>query len=478
MKKILALLVAAGVVAAWPAATWFYGNRAQASAEQFAAAITQTVPYVTLKSSEYTKSFSGATQTIRLVPNFPMPGDAKMPELVIENKIEHGPFPGFSGVGAARITHQIVWPPEVKAELAKLWGQQEPLSMVTNMTLAGGGTTTIKSPAATAKIDKANVAFQGLDGVINFAPGFANLDYSITAPGATADDGESKMVVGKIASSGAQTKLAGMEKVYVGKQNASFDSLDFISKGQPAATVKNITYVTETTVPEANLLTVTGKLNGTALKFSNFDMGTLDYTYSLSKLHAPTIEALSKDLQTQMSKPAAPKAADAILNSIDTAILEAFKKHLPELSKHVPRMNIDSMRIGTAKDYAQLNGSVLLKPVTAQEVQNPMSILPKVDASINVEMSESLLQMLAGQASEKMMSEQAEMIATMPPAQRAQMELQMREQSKLIVDQQLGGLVQQGYIVRSVGKFSSQIALKEGKLTVNGKPVGQGLLGK
>jgi uncharacterized protein YdgA (DUF945 family) len=56
------------------------------------------------------------------------------------------------------------------------------------------------------------------------------------------------------------------------------------------------------------------------------------------------------------------------------------------------------------------------------------------------------------------------------------METQMREQSKMIVDEQLNEIVKQGYLVRGVGKVSAQIALKEGQLTVNGKPVGQGLL--
>jgi uncharacterized protein YdgA (DUF945 family) len=152
------------------------------------------------------------------------------------------------------------------------------------------------------------------------------------------------------------------------------------------------------------------------------------------------------------------------------------KQHLPELSKHVPRFNLEALRIGTEKDYAQMNGSMFLKPVTAQEIENPMMILPKIDASLNIELSESIVQLLAGQAGQRMMGNQAEMMATLPPEQRAQMEIQMREQSMMMVDEQLSGLVQQGYLVRGVGKVSAQIALKEGQLTVNGKPVGQGLL--
>jgi uncharacterized protein YdgA (DUF945 family) len=86
------------------------------------------------------------------------------------------------------------------------------------------------------------------------------------------------------------------------------------------------------------------------------------------------------------------------------------------------------------------------------------------------------VQMIAGQAGERMLGGQTDAMASMPAEQRAQMETQMREQTKMMVDEQLNSLVQSGYIVRGVGKVSAQIALKEGKLTVNGKPVGEGLL--
>jgi uncharacterized protein YdgA (DUF945 family) len=476
MKKIIALLIAAGVVAAWPAATWFYGKRAQASAEQFSSAITQAVPYVSVVSSEYNKGFLSSSQTIRLSPAFPAMGDKKWPELVIENKIEHGPFPGFSGVGAARISHNVIWPAEVKAQLAKLWGQQEPLTMVTTMGLAGGGTTTFKSPPANAKIDAATVAFQGLDGVMNFAPGFAKIDYTLAMPGATVEDAEAKIVLGKIASSGAHTKLAGTEKIYTGKQTASFESLDVVGKGKPGATLKNVNYVVETSAPEANLLSAIGKFTGAALKVADLDLGALDYTYSMSKLHAPSVEALTKAIQTEIGNTAQKAGDAAAAQASNAAMLNAVKQHLPELSKHVPRFNIDNLRVGTAKDYAQLNATMFLKPVSAQEAANPMMILPKVDASMNIEISDSILTLLAGQASQRMMGDQTAAMAQLPPEQRAQMELQMNEQAKFMVDQQIAGLVQEGYIVRGVGKVSSQIALKDGKLTVNGKQVGQGLL--
>jgi uncharacterized protein YdgA (DUF945 family) len=481
MKKIVALLFAAGVIA-WPAATWFYGQRAQASAEQMSAALTQSVPYVSVVSSEYNKGFLNSTQTIRLRPALPGIADDKLPELVIENKIEHGPFPGFAGVGAARITHNVVWPTEVKAQLAKLWGQNEPLSMVTQMGLGGGGNTTFKSPPATGKFDATNVAFQGLDGVMNFNSGFQKIDYTMTLPGATIDDGASKAVIGRIASNGAHTKLAGTEKLYIGKQQTSMAGLDVASKGQPAVNVKQIDYVVDTTSPEANFVSATGKLTGASMKFGATDMGALDYSYSMSKLHAPTVEALTKSIQVEMEKmgkAAANKDAAKGASATDpnAAMMNAFKQHLPELSKHVPKFNIERMRLGTAADYAQLDLAMFLKPILATELDNAMAIIPKIDASMNIELSDSILALLAGQAGARMANQgDAAMLAQLPPEGRTQAEAQMKAQTKAMIDQQLNAMVQQGYVIRGVGKVSAQIALKEGKLTVNGKQVGQGLL--
>jgi uncharacterized protein YdgA (DUF945 family) len=476
MKKIIAVLIGVGVLAGWPAATWFYGSRAQESAEQFATAINQAVPYVTLANTSYEKGFLNSTQTLTLRPVFGGLGDKPLPEVTIKNTIEHGPFPGFSSLGAARIKHEIVWPPETKAELAKLWGQQEPLTAVTQMSLGGGGTTMFKSPAANAKLEKANVAFQGFDGVMNFTTGFNQIDYTFAAPGATVDDGESKIVLGKIAANGVHTKVAGTEKIYIGKQNTSLASFDMNAKGQSALTIGAIDYAVETSAPEANLLSGSGKFTGKSLKYGTTDLGAIDYSYSMSKLHAPTLELLAKDMQAEINKmtSATTKGTAMQMSPADNAVLKAVQKHLPELSKHVPKFNFDNLRIGTAKDYVQVNGMALLKPITQAEAANPMTILPKVDASFNVELSDSLIAMLANTASSRMMDPAA--LAQMSPEQRTQMQTQAEMQTKMMVDEQLSQLVQQGYITRGMGKVSSQVALKDGKLTVNGKDVGQGLL--
>jgi uncharacterized protein YdgA (DUF945 family) len=474
MKKIIAILVAAGVIGV-PAATWHFGNQAEASAQGFANIFSRAAPYVTVAGTEYKKGFFSSTQTIRLRGG--MPGaDAKGDqEIVIENVIDHGPLPGFSGVGAARITHNVIWPAAVKAELAKVWGDKAPLSAVTSMSMGGGGTTTFTSPAANGKNEDLTFAFQGLNGTMNFSSGFDKFDYVIGSEGATFEDkkGE-KLTVGKLSGNGAQTKMAGTENIYLGKQMVSFAGMDATKAGKPAFSLKQVDYNAETTSTEANFVNATGKLSGNAFRVEDNDFGDLEYTFTMQKLHAPSLDALNKSIQAEMNKVAASgTAAAGKSDEAGKAMLNALKLHLPEISKHSPMINIDKMRIGNAKDYGQLNATVRLMPMLAADFDNPMALLPKVDAAMNIELSESAVALLAGKASGAMGMDPS-MAAQMTPQQKAQMEAQ----TKSMVDQQLAGAVQQGYIVRTGGKVSAQITLKQGAVMVNGKPIGGGILGK
>lgn len=474
MKKIIAVLVAAGVIGV-PAATWHFGNQAEANAQNFATALSQAVPYVTVAGSDYKKGFLSSTQTIRLMPAIPGMDAKPGQEVVIENVIEHGPLPGFKSFGAARITHNIVWAPETKAKLAKVWGDQQPLTAVTTMSIGGGGSTTFTSPAVTGKEAEGTFAFKGLDGKMNFNANFDKIDYTLSSDGASFDDNKKEgFTLGKIAASGEQTKMAGTEKIYLGKQQASFAGMDVTKDGKPMLSIKQIAYNAESISPEANFINSAGKLTGASLTMEGTDYGGLEYAFNMQKLHAPSLDALSKSLQAELGKMSAdPKNATAP-SAMNDVMLKVFKQHLPEMSKHSPTFSIDKMRVGNAKDYAQLNVTARLLPIVAADFDNPMMMLPKIDASMNVELSESIVALLSGQAASKMGGADPAMMAKMTP----EMKTQADAQTKQMVEAQLAGAVQEGYIVRGNGKISAAIALKGGNLTINGKPIGGGMLGK
>jgi uncharacterized protein YdgA (DUF945 family) len=474
MKKIVAILIGAGIIAV-PAATWHFGNQAEANSQGLVTALGRAAPYVTVVGSEYKKGFMSSTQTIRLRAGLPGVESKDTAEIVIENVIQHGPLPGFSGVGAARITHNIIWPEKAKVQLAKVWGDKAPISAVTVMNISGGGSTTVTSPAANGKNEDVTYAFQGLTAIMNFSAGYEKMDYTIASDGATFEDKKNeKLVIGKLSGNGAQTKLAGTESVYIGKQQLSFAGMDATKGGKPAFSLKQVDYSAEMTNPEANFVNAVGKLTGSSLRVEEKDIGDIEYSFNMQKLHAPSLDALNKSIQVEMNKLATSGAGAAAGQSDEAgkAMLNALKLHLPEISKHSPTLSIDKIRVGNAKDYGQMNATVRLMPMLAADFDNPMALLPKVDAAINIELSESAVALMAGNAG-SMMGADASSVKMTP-----EMKVQMAAQTKSMVDQQLAGAVQAGYIVRSEGKVTTQITLKQGSVLVNGKPVGGGMLGK
>jgi Bacterial protein of unknown function (DUF945) len=120
-----------------------------------------------------------------------------------------------------------------------------------------------------------------------------------------------------------------------------------------------------------------------------------------------------------------------------------------------------------------------LLPVAATDLDNPMSLIPKLDASLNIELSDSFLTLLTGTAASRMGgAPDPASLAQLPPELRASAEAQQAQQAlqaKQMVDAQLEGAIAQGYLIRGVGKVSAQLTLKGGQLLVNGRAVGPNL---
>ncbi|TAG04428.1 MAG: DUF945 domain-containing protein [Betaproteobacteria bacterium] len=491
VKKLIALLVAAGVIG-FPASTWYFGRQAQAMSTQLTSTVTAAIPYVSVVSNDYQKGFFKSTQTLKLRPA--LPGfDAKPEhEISVVNVIEHGPLPGFKGVGAARITHSVVLPPEAQKAVAAVYGQQSPINAVTVMNIAGGGTTTLSSPKVSGKTPEGTFAFQGLDGVVKFSSGMQSFNYSVSAPGLEYSDAkQGKLTLGALAMTGAQTKVAGTEQLYVGKQESTVTGVDVINAGKPTLSMKQIRYAVDSSNAEKDFMNGSGKLNAASIKAGELDLGTFDYEFSMQKLHVASLDALSKSIQATVSKASADAANSAGstakpggVNPMQSAMgmnndmLAALKQHLPELSKHQPSFTLDKLRIGTDKDLAMASASVRLLPIAATDLDNPMALIPKLDASLNVELSDSFLNLLAGTAASRIgggAMDNAAVQGQMTPEMQAAFEAQKAQQAaqtKQMVDAQLQGAVAEGYIIRGVGKVSAQLTLKAGQLLVNGRPMG------
>ncbi|MGE5863531.1 MAG: DUF945 family protein, partial [Rhizobacter sp.] len=103
------------------------------------------------------------------------------------HRIAHGPLPGGKAVGLATIDSEIVLPPEVAAQIAKVAGDKALLTIHTTLGFGGSYVTDITSPPLQfAEADKGEFNWQGLRATVrgSLTGGMAaGGTYTMEAPG-------------------------------------------------------------------------------------------------------------------------------------------------------------------------------------------------------------------------------------------------------------------------------------------------------
>jgi uncharacterized protein YdgA (DUF945 family) len=474
-KKVLGIAaIAATPLLAWGGGTWFYGQRAQSEHDQISKQFAAAAPYLAMTSNTYDAGFLKSTQTVKFKVQFPMLEEYTAGEFTLQNVIEHGPFPGFSGVGAARITHNVIYPPGADKFIKDLWGDKAPLTAVTQMGLGGGGTMTLSSPAFSKKMkdegDDVTVTFKGLDGKVDFTSGYKSLDYTFGGAGLDlVGEDKSNIKFGALSFNGKQTKLDGSETIYLGTQKFSIAGVEAIGDGKPVFTLQKVDYNVDMKSAEKDFIDMSAQLLASGLKAVDTDFGNVEYSLSAKRMHVPSLEKLSNAMKEQAiaaqaaTVPAA-KAADAS-KAINDQFLKAAKDTIPEFTKHNPSVVIDRIRVGTDKAFAQITGKLNSLPLVAQELDNPKAIVAKLTAIANVEISDEFLATVKSLIWRQMQADPS--FKDMPPDLKKEMEKQANEG----VDQQLAQVVQQGYLKREAGKHTLQFTLDKSKAQLNGKPI-------
>lgn len=92
---------------------------------------------------QYEKTFLGATRTLQLQLGCAADGQTPL-NMTWRDRIEHGPLPGFTTLGGARIRSEIELDAATKAELkARIGSESLPVDIVTLVGLTGGRSTTL-----------------------------------------------------------------------------------------------------------------------------------------------------------------------------------------------------------------------------------------------------------------------------------------------------------------------------------------------
>jgi uncharacterized protein YdgA (DUF945 family) len=173
MKKVafsfIGLLLAAMV--AFLGATFHFSREAERRVAEWTQKVSAMVPALKV-DSDYQRGLFTSTQRLTLG----LPGaKGASSAIVMKNVIHHGPLPKFAGLGMAVIEHTWEFDESLQKELAKGFGNAQPISAVSTVAMDASGTTEFKGAPASYGASEEKVAWQGMTGTLRFTP---NMDSS------------------------------------------------------------------------------------------------------------------------------------------------------------------------------------------------------------------------------------------------------------------------------------------------------------
>jgi uncharacterized protein YdgA (DUF945 family) len=447
-NRVLGWTVAGlALLGALAGATAYTGARTQDTTEQAVQGMVTALDasgVASVENSRYQRGFTSSTQTMTLVL-----GDGKNGEnpvrLLVTNRIQHGPLPGFKSVGQALIDTDIRFEDAaLQARMTKALGGKQP-TIRTVVGLGGATSTDVNIPAGTLTEAGDTVKWQPLTATTNISglTSRVNLNW----PGLTVA-GETAATLSKVSVTSDITRRSKDDLLGVGKTSAVIDSLT-ISGGVAPVTVKNMRLGSE------------GRLNGAAHYDGTltYDIGQLEgagQTFKDVQLHlaarhlavAPLqrLGKLYNDLQ------AAQRGKTAPTPDLTAAQEQQIQADLLALLKEDPRLVIDRLSVGTGSGPVVLTGQVNLMglgQLSSEELaaleQMPMLALSRVDAQAKVQASESALKGLVDT---------------------------FGSDSPFSDPQAIQQLVDAGLVTRTGTTLTADLRFKDGASTLNGQSLG------
>lgn len=433
------------VIVGWTAGTVVLGQRVQAKLETQGplGEALDSGGLLKVVNSEYRKSFFGATRTMSVELGCSTEGKPA-PRLTVQQDIQHGPFPGFRSVGAARITTRLVLDSDARAKLKEAIGTEDlPFEMVTVAGFGGGTHTDLRSEGFTAKDANSNtqITLKPLNLQLKSSSGGdTTLRYDVQGYELQDGRGTSMVLAGLKGSAQGQAP----HWYAMGTQaDGVIERFEFKAPqggAQPLLLLSNLKMGSQGSVKDglySAQSTMTGQLEVAGTKFQELVMKA-----SLKNLNAEAYARLVKNaMQPQLGcdKPGAPAALAMQRQLVD------MQSDLMALLPSNPEFSLDELSVTLEGKKALLSYAVGAQGVTAEELKAGFQpgLMQKVKLNAMVETSTGFLQELAK-------------VFKQPPQ---------------MMDAMVAQGVDRGFIRQEGQSLKATIELAKGQALLNGKPV-------
>lgn len=481
MKKLAGILVTLALLAgAYGASAWYLGKFVESTIDEQYSNLLATQPYFKITNRDYQRGILESEETVTLsitgLPNSldslksldpPDETELETPiELTFHTRIQHGPFPGFAGLGAAISDTELVLPEEAKAKITEVMGDKPPFTQHNEIHFDGSGSSSFSSPSFDLTVPgeetgDLNIAWQGLNGKIDYAPKFQSFTFQMLAPNLRfRDSKQGEITVSNIVFDSDQKRLFDdLPLVYSGKARFSIGELAFNpNNDQPAVNLKQLDYEIEEPLSD-EYIDVVARFGMQSLKIDAESIGPVHLDLSLRHIQA---RALAEIYQEFLSLYSNPEMFNTPPEELMPMLQGKLLPHAETIVANDPQLSFDRVSFSNADGEAKLAVHVKLNGAQLQELFNPMMLMAKTEANGDLSLSEKMiLQLLRNPPfADKMQNAEltAEEIAARGEATAAQFQAQVAM------------LSEQGYLTRENDLLKTSMNFKGGQLTVNGKP--------
>ncbi|MFZ1641362.1 MAG: YdgA family protein [Candidatus Contendobacter sp.] len=477
MKKLVGVIVVILVLAAagFVGASYWLGMQAERWYQESLAESVKN-PNVKLTTLRYERGLLSSQSVTRVQFTLPEGGEAKEadPSFSIRQDIYHGPLP-LAGWGASGVPMQwggavirATLDPESSAwtrELAKWYGNQEPLVAISRVAFDGASDTQITMPPLTlSNVEELqSLVFSGLQGQFQVAPHGAAVQGKLTV--ASLDlTGKPAASEGQPATGGGQVKLGDLS-LNVNQRKGAFDLLF----GDSSVRIGELRAQDQSTGAPfvATNLSVTGALNPQGAQqvagevVVKADKVTVDQRsgsgslkLALRNLDGATVAQLQQWQQKLAGQPDDPQALGELMKLFKT------------LLRGKPEFTLDSQAKLAQGDW---QGKLVLNFQDFGEINlllDPSGLLGALEkGAADVTASKTLVETLLTETTREELRAKANEQGT-PVNEQA---IQAMAQQQTV--QQLQGLMAAGFIRLEGDQYQSSARFENGKLLVNGQEI-------
>lgn len=500
MKKPL-IIGTSGVVLAlatvFGGAPYYLGKRAEAALQEQHKILSQA-SFLSVESHRYERGWFGAKETtvVRLNPALLKNAQQYLPDnlktilnepVTVINHVKHGPFADGLDFVSAKVDTEFKYHPETEKALKRFFGDQVPLVLSNKIGLDGSGELQVGMPAFDyEELSGIKLNWKGLSGKTEYQPAWTAYSHDYQTPllaAKLADKGDISLEKLHFSSKTSDSKL----RLSLGSSNLKLDKLtvewkegidysiklnellNLVTDLQIGAFINPNGQVTPAKISVDKLQFSTrmtenaGWINAEGqFKFANLLYGEEKYGPLNIDVAAEHLDA--KSLLVLKDKMAQAASKEMNNEQIQDMLIASAKNEASGLFTNNPVIKVRTFDLQTPQGEVRTNGELRFNGLTQPDLNDFNALIKKTYADFAMQVPQKLI--------ERVVINQARNVFSVNPEDEAEGRASIddiNETLRLMVDNAVLTMNREGYIKADNGKITTQVALKDGRMLMNGK---------